>query len=73
MKNKIPNLQSSVNLQGEKVTQIITFKGGVKKTFYNILSETIVQGQFTKFFKEDGTMIMINDKNVLYVEIFKEN
>ena len=70
---KIPNLKSSTILQGEIVTQIITFKGGIKKTFHNILSKTIVQGQFTKFFKEDGTMVMINDKNVLYVEIFKEN
>lgn len=68
---KIPNLKSSTALQGEVVTQIITFKGGTKKTFHNVLSSTIVQGQFTKFFTEDGTMVMINDKNVLYVEIFK--
>jgi len=68
---KIPNLKSSTALQGEVVTQIITFKGGTKKTFYNVLSNTIVQGQFTKFLTEDGTMVMINDKNVLYVEIFK--
>ena len=71
MNNNI-NLNSSVNEQGEKVTQIIHFKGGVKRTFHGILSKTISQGQFTKFFKEDGSMIMVNDENVLCIEVFKE-
>ena len=30
------------------------------------------KGQFTKMKCEDGTMLMINDNNVLCIEIFKE-
>ena len=72
MKDKYQNLNSTVNKQGKTVTQIIHFKGGDKRTFYGILSESITQGQFTKFFKKDGSMIMINDKNVLCIEVFRE-
>lgn len=57
---------------GETVTQIIHFVGGEKRTFYSIKTDTIRQGQFTKLYQTDGTMIMINDKNVLCIEIFKE-
>ena len=35
-------------------------------------TENIKQGQFTKMFCRDGTMLMINDNNVLCIEIFKE-
>ena len=66
------NLKSSVNDQGKSVTQIIHFIGGVKRTYHGILSESIKQGQFTKMMCKDGTMIMINDDNVLCIEIFKE-
>jgi hypothetical protein len=66
------NLKSTVNQQGEIVTQIIHFVGGEKRTFSGILSESIKQGQFTKFKTVDGNMICINDKNVLCIEIFKE-
>jgi len=66
------NLQSSVNKQGKIVTQIIHFVGGEKRTFSGIVSESIKQGQFTKFIKTDGSMILINDKNVLCIEVFKE-
>ena len=72
MNKKFLNLNSTVNLQGETVTQIIHFKDGIKRTFTGIISESITQGQFTKFFKKDGSMIMINDSNVLCVEVFKE-
>jgi hypothetical protein len=72
MSKEFLNLNSTVNLQGKTVTQIIHFKGGVKRTFNNIKSESITQGQFTKFFKEDGSMIMVNDNNVLCIEVFKE-
>ena len=54
------NLKSTVNEQGKTVTQILH------------LPETIKQGQFTKMFCKDGTMLMINDINVLCIEIFKE-
>lgn len=66
------DLKSTVNQQGKIVTQIIHFKGGEKRTFHGIISGSIKQGQFTKFKTVDGTMICINDKNVLCIEIFKE-
>jgi hypothetical protein len=66
------NLKSSVNKHGDKVTQIIHFKDGVKRTFNGILPKTISQGQFTKFYKDDGSMVMVNDNNVLCIEVFKE-
>lgn len=49
--------------------QIIHFVGGEKRTFYGVKTDNIKQGQFTKLEKEDGTVIMINDKNVLCVEV----
>ena len=67
------DLQSSTKQQGQVVTQIIHFKGGIKRTYHGILSESIKQGQFTKMKCIDGTMLMINDDNVLCIEIFKEN
>ena len=71
--NKVTlNLQSTVNQQGKKVTQIIHFVGGIKRTYTGIVTETIKQGQFTKFELENGSIIMINDKNVLCIEVFKE-
>jgi len=66
------DLKSTVNQQGKIVTQIIHFVGGEKRTFNGIVSESIKQGQFTKFKTIDGNMICINDKNVLCIEIFKE-
>ena len=66
------NLQSSLTTYSKCVTQIIHFIGGEKRTFHNIDSKSIRQGQFTKFRQNDGTWIMINDKNVLCIEVFKE-
>ena len=66
------DLESSVKQKGKYVTQIIHFVGGEKRTFNGVLSQSIKQGQFTKFECKNGAMIMINDKNVLCVEIFKE-
>ena len=71
MKKRI-NLKSSVNKQGKTVTQIIHFKGGIKRTFHGIMTESISQGQFTKYLNIKGDMIMVNDENVLCIEIFKE-
>ncbi len=70
--NKMPNMKSTVNTQGEVVTQIIHFVGGIKRTYHGIISSSIKQGQFTKFMCVDGTMIMVNDKNVLCIEVFPE-
>ena len=67
------DLQSSVKVQGKYVTQIIHFIGGEKRTFENIDSEFIKQGQFTKLLSKDGRMILINDKNVLCIEVFPES
>ena len=66
------NLKSSVKDVGKYVTQIIHFVGGEKRTFHNIESESIRQGQLTKFRQRDGTWVMINDKNVLCIEVFSE-
>ena len=67
------NLQSTINEQGKYVTQIIHFVGGIKRTYTGIITESIKQGQFTKFKCRDGAMIVVNDANVLCVEVFKEN
>jgi hypothetical protein len=66
------NLRSSVESVGEYVTQIIHFVGGEKRTFSDIESSTIKQGQFTKLKVKDGRYIMINDKNVLCIEVFPQ-
>jgi len=66
------DLKSSTKNIGEIVTQIIHFSGGNKRTFSGIISSKISQGQFTKLYQEDGTLIMVNDKNVDCIEIFTE-
>jgi hypothetical protein len=67
------DLQSSLKSQGEYVTQIIHFVGGVKRTFENIKTAEIKQGQMTKLETKDGRIIMINDTNVLCIEVFSED
>jgi hypothetical protein len=68
------SLKSSVERsKGKKVTQIITGEHGFKKTFRGVISETIEQGEFTKFETDDGRLVMVNTSNVLFVEVFKEN
>lgn len=66
------NLRSSVEFVGEYTTQIIHFVGGEKRTFSDIESSSIKQGQFTKLKTKDGRWIMINDKNVLCIEVFSQ-
>ncbi len=66
------NLLSSVNKEGQYVTQIIHFKGGDRKTIQGIITSTIETGKFTKFHCKDGRMIMVNDDNVNMIETFKE-
>lgn len=66
------NLKSSTNKLGKHVTQIIHGVNGTKLTFEGIDTESIKQGQFTKMTLKDGRMLMINDKNVLAIEVFKE-
>ena len=55
------------------VTQIFHFVGGVKRTYDGIITDSIRQGQFTKFKCKNGAMVIINDINVLMIEIFEEN
>ncbi len=66
------DLHSSIKSQGEVVTQIIHFVNGEKRTFQNIITSSVKQGQFTKLETTDGTMVMVNDKNVLCIEVFKQ-
>jgi hypothetical protein len=73
LKNSNMDLQSSIKKQGDYVTQILHFVGCEKRTFNNIKSSEIKQGQFTKLTTKDGRMILINDKNVLCIEVFSEN
>jgi len=66
------NLKSSITKKGKKVTQIITFIGGYKKTIRGVITDSIVQSEFTQFDADDGRFILINTPNVLMVEIFNE-
>jgi len=74
IKGASPNvcLNSSVGEWGSSVTQIITGISGIKKTFRGVISASIEQGQFTHFKTKDGRLVMVNDKNVMFVEVFKE-
>lgn len=72
MNSDTPNLKSTVNTMGRYVTQIIHGVHGTKLTIHNVDTESIKQGQMTKFKTKDGRMILINDANVLMVEVFNE-
>jgi len=72
-KTNQPNLLSHSQEVGEVVTQIVHFVGGVKRTYTGCLPATIKQGQMTKMRKTDGSMVLINDANVLCIEVFKED
>ena len=71
MNDKHTSLKSSVEKVGDKVTEIIHFSGGNKRTIKNILANTIQQGEFTKFILEDGRMLLINTSKVDMIEVFK--
>lgn len=60
---------STLSDYGETCTQLFHFVGGEKRTFNNIKTTNIKQGQFTKLETLDGRIIMINDKNLLLVEV----
>jgi hypothetical protein len=66
------NLKSSTTTKGRYVSQILHFINGEKRTFHNIDTHSIQQGQFTKFHCSDGRMILINDKNILCIEVITE-
>lgn len=64
------HLKSSAAKKGKTVDQIITSTTGIKKTFRGVKTETIEQGQMTKFELEDGRLVCVNDSNVFTIEIF---
>ncbi len=66
------NLKSSITVKGRYVSQILHFINGEKRTFNGVDTHSIKQGQFTKFETQDGRLVMINDKNILCIEIIKE-
>ena len=66
------DLESAVKIKGKWVTQIIHFVGGEKRTIECINTQSIKQGQFTKFELKDGSYVMVNDINVLMIEVFSE-
>lgn len=67
------NLQSSTQRLGRYVTQIIHGVKGTKLTFSGIDTESIKQGEFTKMKTKDGRLLLVNTRNVLVVEVFKED
>ena len=73
IKTNQPNLMSHSQEVGEVVTQIVHFVGGVKRTYTGVIPSTIKQGQFTKVRLTNGSMVLINDANVLCIEVFKED
>ena len=72
-RKKMTNLKSSIIKKGRYVSQILHFVGGEKRTFNNVDTHSIKQGQFTKFETKDGRLVMVNDKNILCIEIIEEN
>jgi GNAT superfamily N-acetyltransferase len=72
-KSKMPSLKSSITAKGKYVSKILHFVGGEKRTFNGVDTDSIKQGQFTKFETKDGRLVMVNDKNILCIEIIKEN
>ena len=72
-KEKMVSLKSSITAKGKYVSKILHFIGGEKRTFNGVDTESIKQGQFTKFETKDGRLVMVNDKNILCIEIIKEN
>jgi len=73
LKTKMVSLKSSITAKGKYVSKILHFVGGEKRTFNEVDTDTIKQGQFTKFETKDGRLVMVNDKNILCIEIIKEN
>lgn len=67
-----PKTHNTVMDKGEHVTQLITFKDGIKKTIRGVISKSIMQSDFTHFDTIDGRKVMVNNKNVLCIEVFIE-
>ena len=63
--------KSSVEKEGEIVTEMITFSHGNKKVFEDIITSSIEQGEFTHFKLKDGRLVLVNTKNVDFIEVIK--
>ncbi len=64
LKDKMVSLKSSITAKGKYVSKILHFVGGEKRTFNGVDTDSIKQGQFTKFETKDGRLVMVNDKNI---------
>ena len=73
LKSRMVSLKSTVTKKGKYVTQILHFIGGEKRTFEGVDTDSIKQGQFTKFETKDNRLVMVNDKNILCIEIIPED
>jgi len=69
--NTMKSNKSSIEREGEIVTEIITFSNGNKKTFEDVITSSIVQGEFTHFKLKDGRLILVNTRNVDFLEVVK--
>ncbi len=69
MSDQTNSLRSSVEKQGQVVTQITGFSGGTKKTWRGVKTDTIEEGSFCKFSTEDGRLVLVHTKNVDWIEI----
>lgn len=68
----MPDFKSSVEQQGDVVTQIIGFASGHKKTYKGVLSKTIEQSEFTRFRLIDDRVVYIRTEAVNWFEVIKE-
>ena len=66
------DLKSTTQRQGRYVTQVIHYIHGEKKTIFNIDTESIIQGEFTKMWDKSGRLFMVQAKNVLLIEVFEQ-
>ena len=67
------NLQSTIN-EFESCTQIIhSARANVKRTITGLLPSTIKEGSLVKMKRKDGSYVLINPDNVLFVECFEED
>lgn len=54
-------------IQERKHNQIIHFKGGIKRTLFNVVK--LWQNTWTHILMEDGREFIVNPDNVLMIEV----
>ncbi len=70
--NKKINLKSSISSKGKTVTKIVHFSKGRTKTFNGVITDSVMQSEFTRFETIDGRLVYVNPKNVDFFEVFEE-